>query len=174
MQWYYAKEDQQYGPISQSEMRGLLDAGAVQPSDMVWREGLKDWTPAADVSEFGLVYKAPISPPLAPSIASDSMANSPYAPPAYAGDLQPPLTTSGLAVVSMILSILGLLTCFVPSIGGVICGHLALREMAKPHARLRGRGMAIAGLIIGYLVVGLMVLGFLVFMLFFLIAPAQH
>lgn len=174
MQWYYAKEDQQFGPISQSEMRGMLDAGAIQPSDMVWREGLKDWTPAADISEFGLVYKAPVSLPIAPTSASDPLTPSPYAPPTYAGDTQAPPTTSGLAVASMILSILGLLTCFVLSIGGVICGHLALHQMAKPDARLSGRGMAIAGLIIGYLMVGLVVLGFLFFVLFFIIAPAQH
>lgn len=37
------------------------------------------------------------------------------------------------------------------SVAAVICGHLAMRRIRKSARRLRGRGLAIAGLILGYL-----------------------
>jgi hypothetical protein len=40
---------------------------------------------------------------------------------------------------------------FIP---GIICGHLALKQLAREPA-LKGRGLAKAGLIIGYIVLAL-------------------
>lgn len=58
--------------------------------------------------------------------------------------------TSGLAVASLVFSLVGP----VGSIPAVICGHIALRRVEKTPA-LKGRGLALAGLIIGYTVFGL-------------------
>jgi hypothetical protein len=60
-----------------------------------------------------------------------------------------PVQTCGLAVASLVLSLLGPL-CSIPAI---ICGHLALRKITKTPA-LSGRGLALAGTIIGYVVLG--------------------
>jgi hypothetical protein len=58
-----------------------------------------------------------------------------------------PARTSGLAIASLVFSLIGPLGC----IPAIICGHIALRKIEKGSA-LRGRGLALAGLIIGYIV----------------------
>lgn len=62
--------------------------------------------------------------------------------------------TSGLAIWSLVLSILGLM-CFTifAAIPGVICGHKALSRIKNSAGTLDGRGMAIAGLVTGYLAI---------------------
>ena len=60
--------------------------------------------------------------------------------------------TSGLAIASIVLSLLGCF--FVTAIAGVICGHLA-RSRIRNNASLSGGGLAIAGLTIGYLMIAL-------------------
>lgn len=48
---------------------------------------------------------------------------------------------------------------FVFTIGGIVCGHLALAQIRRTGEG--GRGLAIAALVIGYGVIGLAVLVFL-------------
>lgn len=58
-----------------------------------------------------------------------------------------PQTTSGLAIASLVCSLL----CIPINIAGIICGHLALGEIKRSAGRIGGRGLAIAGLVIGYI-----------------------
>ena len=51
------------------------------------------------------------------------------------------------------LSIVAFVLAFVASIGGIICGHLALAQIKGSGED--GRGLALAGLIIGYVVTAL-------------------
>jgi type IV pilus assembly protein PilA len=56
--------------------------------------------------------------------------------------------TSGKAVASLIC---GILFFFLPAaIAAIVLGHLALSEIRKSAGRLKGRGMADAGLVLGY------------------------
>ena len=64
-------------------------------------------------------------------------------------DKSQPVRTSGLAIASLVFSLVGPIGC----IPAVICGHLALRKIQKEVA-VQGRGLALAGLIIGYIVLG--------------------
>lgn len=48
-EWYYAKGDQQVGPVTLQEMQAMTADGRLQESDLVWKEGLADWTPAGRV-----------------------------------------------------------------------------------------------------------------------------
>ena len=64
-------------------------------------------------------------------------------------DKHQPAETSGLAIASLIFSLIGP----IGSIPAVICGHLALRRIGR-QTEMRGRGLAIAGLIL-YLAYGL-------------------
>ena len=47
--WYYARNDQQFGPVSPAELRQLASARALAPEDLIWREGMEGWAPAAKV-----------------------------------------------------------------------------------------------------------------------------
>jgi hypothetical protein len=53
MDWFYAREGQRQGPVSEARLRELRAAGAVGPDDLVWRAGFPDWRPARDVPELG-------------------------------------------------------------------------------------------------------------------------
>ena len=46
MQWYLAREGQQFGPISELELAKFIELGHLQPNDLLWREGFPDWRPA--------------------------------------------------------------------------------------------------------------------------------
>lgn len=84
MQWYYSKNGVQLGPVSDSEIRAKFASGEILATDLVWREGMRDWLPAAKVEELAMVSPArattsetppvfggsPVSPNLAPSTIS--------------------------------------------------------------------------------------------------------
>ncbi len=60
--------------------------------------------------------------------------------------------TSGLAVTSLILGLLGLCCpLFLPPIAAVACGHIARGKIRKSQGLLSGNGLALAGLILGYI-----------------------
>ena len=46
IQWYLAREGQQYGPLSEAELAKFVELGHLQPNDLLWREGFPDWRPA--------------------------------------------------------------------------------------------------------------------------------
>lgn len=68
----------------------------------------------------------------------------------YGGPPQPQ-GTSGLAIASLVLSLVGLIPCFwfvqVPGLLGTIFGFIGIGQTKD--GRSRGRGMAIAGAVIG-------------------------
>jgi hypothetical protein len=86
----------------------------------------------------------PASPPGLSSAGSQARG---YAPPPAAGQMMP--GTSGLAIASLVCSICTIVTC-IGWLPGIICGHIALAGMRR-NPQLRGKGMAMAGLVIGYL-----------------------
>jgi type IV pilus assembly protein PilA len=78
--------------------------------------------------------------------------------PAAPGSVSPPFgtggqKTSGKAIASLIC---GVFTWFLPaSIAAIVLGHLSLSEIRKSAGRLKGHGMAVAGLVLGYVGVAL-------------------
>lgn len=49
MQWYYARNDEQFGPVSATDLHQLADAGRLSPDDLLWREGMDAWTTAINL-----------------------------------------------------------------------------------------------------------------------------
>jgi hypothetical protein len=45
-EWYYTNQGQQAGPVSSAELKQLAETQRLQPTDLVWREGLPNWIPA--------------------------------------------------------------------------------------------------------------------------------
>ena len=67
--------------------------------------------------------------------------------------------SSGLAVASLILGLVGIVFCFGPLAGipAVICGHKAQSRIKHSGGTLTGAGMALAGLITGYISIAMIV-----------------
>jgi hypothetical protein len=70
--WYYAKNDQQLGPVSPTELKKLAESRALSSDDLIWREGMESWVPAARVK--GLF---PHSEPREAVFASPIVSNGP-------------------------------------------------------------------------------------------------
>jgi hypothetical protein len=49
IEWFYAKGDKHTGPVNSTELKRLATAGELKPDDLVWREGMADWTIARNV-----------------------------------------------------------------------------------------------------------------------------
>ncbi len=85
MQWFYAVEGQQKGPIAPEELVRLTLQGVVTDRSLVWRDGLPGWQPLASVKhELPHVQSAPPTP--SPGETGDpatglSDSENPYAPP---------------------------------------------------------------------------------------------
>ena len=173
MQWYYSNSGSQLGPVGQAELLAKISSGEIAPTDMCWREGMKDWQPVGKVNELAMTARP--TPQPAPEV---SAAQSPYVSPesAVAAGNYPvsAAVPSGLAIVSLVCGILGLVTCVFPlAIPAVICGHVALGRMNSQAVPTGGRGMAIAGLILGYLTILLTVAG-IVFFFFARVSAFPH
>jgi len=62
IQWYYASDDQRFGPVSTIELKRLAEHGQIAAGDLVWREGMTDWVEARQIK--GLFH--PAGPPASP------------------------------------------------------------------------------------------------------------
>lgn len=47
--WYYARGEQEKGPITTVQIKALAGAGKLQADDFVWKEGMETWLPAGEV-----------------------------------------------------------------------------------------------------------------------------
>ena len=43
MNWYYALEGQQVGPVTDAELQNLISAGTIKKDTLVWHEGMPAW-----------------------------------------------------------------------------------------------------------------------------------
>ena len=53
MQWFYSANGQQQGPVSQSVLESLAQAGTITAETLVWREGMANWAPYSSISGGG-------------------------------------------------------------------------------------------------------------------------
>ena len=50
--WYYAANNEQKGPINESELKANLAANKIPADTLVWKDGMDNWTPANQVPAF--------------------------------------------------------------------------------------------------------------------------
>ena len=43
-QWYYSKQGQRIGPVSEEQINQLVSSGQIQPTDLAWKQGMGQWT----------------------------------------------------------------------------------------------------------------------------------
>jgi len=147
MDWFYAQNNQQKGPVTAEALISMLQQGHVQPGDLVWREGMANWQAAGTVPELATGV-----PPVDPSLGYFNPVAAPAGPPVYAG--------FWLRFVAWILDFF--LLFVVGSIIGFVLGFE--RPMFNPH---RGFGnpafnfglmsiQSVMGAVIGWLYYALM------------------
>ncbi|MEY4482725.1 MAG: hypothetical protein RL693_177 [Verrucomicrobiota bacterium] len=146
MQIHIGRNGQPLGTFSEEQVRDGIALGNLLGTDLAWHEGMDDWKPLSSFPIF-------MTPPALPSHPISTPVVMPATTPVAS-------TSSGLATASMICgiaSIPGLLCCVsLPlALAAIICGHLALSEIAKNPRLENSRGMAKAGLIMGYIIIAL-------------------
>jgi hypothetical protein len=72
--WYYADGDEERGPVTESQIRSLIGSGAITRDELVWKEGMDDWVPAAEVP--GLWDSAPPAPPVESAAAGSQQSSA--------------------------------------------------------------------------------------------------
>jgi hypothetical protein len=57
--WHVAIQDVPVGPMTRDELARKIDAGAVTPESLCWREGMDDWRPLGDLPELAQLLRRP-------------------------------------------------------------------------------------------------------------------
>jgi prepilin-type processing-associated H-X9-DG protein len=122
-------DGKEYGPITANQLRQWVTQGRANTATQVRLEESPEWQALGSIPEFA---EALSQPPVFPNLP-------PVAPA--------PAKTSGLAIASLILGLLGI-ACGFTAIVGLVLGIVALVQINKSQGRLRGQGLAIAGVII--------------------------
>ncbi len=71
-QWYYARNNRKSGPVSSAELRRLVAAGQLQPTDMVLKKGHQKWIPACAVKGLFVDDTAELVQPVEPVVVQPS------------------------------------------------------------------------------------------------------
>jgi hypothetical protein len=94
IQWYIARDGKQHGPISDLELKKLVELSHLKGTDLVWRQGFSDWRTAASV--FPNIDEPQSSAAPAASPATSTSA-SPSPSPAASSSSPSPSSTSTTA-----------------------------------------------------------------------------
>jgi uncharacterized membrane protein len=78
--WYYAANNEQKGPINESELKANFAANKLPVDTLVWKDGMDNWTPANQVAAF--TFRQPptpakVQPPIGTAPAATSAVASP-------------------------------------------------------------------------------------------------
>jgi hypothetical protein len=119
-------DGKEYGPVNSEVLRQWITEGRAHAHTKVKPEGGADWQTLASVPEFEAAFvAAPGAPPPLPVAAAETK-------------------TSGLAIASLVLGILGM--CGITALLGLILGIVSLVKINRSGGRLSGQGLAIAGI----------------------------
>jgi len=69
-EWYYTKSGTKHGPVSSHDLRVFARDGKLAPTDLVWKEGMKEWQPASKVEGLFDASTPPEPPPIKQSQTS--------------------------------------------------------------------------------------------------------
>lgn len=129
----FGSDQKEYGPISSEQVREWIVQRRANGQTQVLPEGATQWQPLSTLPEF-----------------SAALASTGPMPPAFGtapgGAAPVPQKTSGMAITSLVMGILGTCTLGIGSIIGVILGVISLNKISKSNGQLGGKGLAIAGI----------------------------
>jgi uncharacterized membrane protein len=90
--WYYAANNEQKGPINESELKANFAANKLPVETLVWKDGMDNWTPANQVPAF--TFRQPPAPAANQPIDSASSAKTVLLPTANPDSTTPVDLTS--------------------------------------------------------------------------------
>src|SRR6266852_5260874 len=111
-EWFLTRGgESRYGPYSAAQLQGYAKSGQLQPTDMVWRQGMDKWVPASQVKGLfpnGQVTTSPTvpQPPPLPAMASVQAAEAPQTKPTKWYDTKGFRIGAGVAVASFALLVI--------------------------------------------------------------------
>jgi hypothetical protein len=138
-------DQKEYGPLSAEDVRRCIVERRAHRLTLARAEADVGWKPLGDFAEFHdlLVPTASPAPPSVPSLSAPPPAvSAPPTPP----PLMPASRTSGLAIASLVLGVLGF--CGITGLAGLILGILALAQIRRSAGTVKGTGLAVAGIIV--------------------------
>jgi prepilin-type processing-associated H-X9-DG protein len=119
-------DGKEYGPVTSEVLHRWIAEGRANAQTKVKPEGGADWRTLASVPEFEAVLAgSPGAPPPLPAAPAEAK-------------------TSGMAIASLVLGILGF--CGITALAGLILGIVSLLKINRSGGRLSGQGLAIAGI----------------------------
>lgn len=146
MKWFYILKGVQQGPVSDEQIRALIDSCDLLPGDLVWHEGMGDWEAISQVPEL----RTPADPGnTAPALAVDTQMDvSGFERDGFIGYASFGRRLLALLIDSLVLFGIG-------GVVGLVLGPILVESGAEgvPEDRLAAD---ILGLLIGWLYYGLM------------------
>jgi len=160
MEWYYASQGQQKGPVSKERLIELHEAGEILLSDLVWNNSMADWAPLGTLPE--LAGDVALPPPPPESTPGASSAGNVAGAGSAATLTRPSVDLSQRPTTYLWQSIACMLCCCLPlGIPALIfackvdpafqLGDLAAAEEASRKARL----FCILAFVLGFVVQGI-------------------
>src|SRR5579862_1494906 len=107
---FQATDGNVYGPVSAEQLKQWIAEGRCNAASKIQAEGSQEWKTLAEFPEFADSTRSPIAPP-------------PPMPTAPSGI---PPKTSGLAIASLILGIVGFFCAGVTALVGLVLGIVAI------------------------------------------------
>ena len=86
--WWYASGEQKFGPYSEAQLRGLVQAGHVRHGDLIWHHGLDGWVPAHSIEGL-LPAHSPLPPALPPQLPAETSDEPDAQPDAFLATATP-------------------------------------------------------------------------------------
>jgi prepilin-type processing-associated H-X9-DG protein len=127
-------DQKEYGPVSSDQIARWIAQGRVNAQTRVQADG-GEWKTLGEFPEFAVALANRVSPSPAPA-------------PNAGAAMVPAARTSGLAIASLVLGILGFLSCGITAIVGLILGIVAMSRVRKSNGAIGGQGLALAGTIV--------------------------
>lgn len=127
-------DQKQYGSVTEDQLRQWIREGRANAQTRVQLEGTTEWKTLGERPEFqtALAGAAPSAPPPLPSSPPGAVTAK----------------TSGMAVTSLVLGVLGVFSCGITSLFGLILGIIAMVRIKSSRGNLKGGGLALAGTIV--------------------------
>ena len=127
-------DQKQYGSVTADDIRRWITDGRLNAQSLVREESDTEFRPLSAFPEFADAFVAraatPIMPPPLPTTPTS------------------PAKTSGVAITSLVLGILGVFTCGITALIGLIFGIIAMVKVKNSGGKLGGGGIALAGVIV--------------------------